>query len=409
MAIDIVDNPYKKEIDAELAKSEISIINLVSWLLAYACDVKASDIHIDTAENNIRIRFRIDGILKQMLTLPSYLQSEIISRIKILSHLRTDEHQATQDGRFKVTMPNLGIIDIRVATTPTYHGESVILRILSNNNRGLDLDALGFCKEKRGKILDAIKKTSGMILATGPTGSGKTSTLYSILKILNTESTSIITLEDPIEYSLDNIRQIPVNNRTGLNFNTGLRSILRQDPDIIMVGEIRDEETANLAVNSSLTGHLLLSTLHTSDAATTLPRLLDMKIEPYLISSTVNLVISQRLVRKICPECKVAYTLKPEEITSVTNLKLLIFDDAKFYKGTGCPACDNTGYKDRVGIYEVMVMNDDIRQCILRKESAEKIKKTAMINGMETMFEDGLKKAAKGITTIEEVLRVISE
>lgn len=404
-------NPYKTQIDEEIAKGgEISIINVVNWLLAYACDVRASDIHIDPNERDIKVRFRVDGTLREAHILPNYLQDEIISRVKILSNLRTDEHQTAQDGRFRVTMPDSEtVIDVRIAITPTYYGESAILRLLASKNYDFSLDALGLSKENQVKILEVLKQPHGMILATGPTGSGKTTTLYSILKILNTEDSAIITLEDPIEYSLNNVRQIPVNNRSGLTFGTGLRSILRQDPDIIMVGEIRDEETASLAVNSALTGHLLLSTLHTNDAATTLPRLLDMKVEPYLISSTVNLAISQRLVRKICNNCKVEYQLEPEEVTSIMSSKMLFLDNVKFYKGTGCEVCNYTGYKDRIGIYEVMVMDDDIRQCILRKEPADRIKKIAVINGMETMAEDGFRKAVKGITTIEEILRVIQK
>src|SRR3989344_3142919 len=289
-----MSNPHQQKVNEELAKkSGPSIINLVNTLISYAHSVKSSDVHIDYKEDSLRIRFRIDGVLKEVYSLPKSLHSEIISRIKILSRLRTDEHQTTQDGRFRIPTEESGVVDIRVAITPSYHGESAVLRLLADKATPFTLEALGFSKNNQKKILNAIRRPYGMILATGPTGSGKTTTLYTILKLLNTQEVAIITIEDPIEYAIDDIKQIPVNSRTGLTFATGLRSILRQDPDIIMVGEIRDEETAGLAVNTALTGHLLLSTLHTNDAATTLPRLLDMKIEPYLVTSTVNIAMGQ--------------------------------------------------------------------------------------------------------------------
>ncbi len=401
---------YTTKIEKELEKgAHISIINLIDSLIGHAQSVRASDIHIDSKDKSMRIRFRIDGVLKQVYSFPKELQSEIISRIKILSHLRTDEHQATQDGRFRIDLMDIGDVDIRVAITPSYYGESAVLRLLADKAAPLTLDSLGFGKENKAKILDAIKRPYGMILATGPTGSGKTTTLYTILKLLNTDDVGIITIEDPIEYAMDNIKQIPVNTRTGLTFATGLRSILRQDPDIIMVGEIRDEETAGLAVNTALTGHLLLSTLHTNDAATTLPRLLDMKIEPYLVASTVNVAIGQRLVRKICDKCKQPYMLNDAEIKSLNDMGIKIPTTKKFYKGVGCGECNSTGYEGRIGIHEVLIMSNEVREGILRKESADSIKKIAVQNGMTTMLQDGFQKAADGITTIEEVLRVTYE
>ncbi|OGM99792.1 MAG: hypothetical protein A3B91_02150 [Candidatus Yanofskybacteria bacterium RIFCSPHIGHO2_02_FULL_41_29] len=403
-------NPYKKQVETEIEKGKsLSIISLVSSLINYANSIGASDIHIDKKEESVSIRFRIDGVLKEMFNLPKEMHSEVISRIKILSGLRTDEHQTTQDGRFRMNSEDSGVVDVRVATSPAYRGESAVLRLLTDKAAMFSLDNLGFSKENQVKILDAIKKPYGMILATGPTGSGKTTSLYTILKLLNTDDVSIITIEDPIEYAMENIRQIPVNVRTGLTFSTGLRSILRQDPDIIMVGEIRDEDTAGLAVNTALTGHLLLSTLHTNDAATTLPRLFDMKIEPYLVASTVNVAMGQRLVRKICEKCKKPHILTEAEVKSLALSGINIPASRKFFKGLGCEDCNGTGYEGRIGIHEVMLMDNDLRQAILNKESADTIKKIAVKNGMTTMIEDGFNKAGQGITTAEEVLRVIHE
>src|SRR3989344_3220793 len=405
-------NPYKKQVETEIEKGKsLSIISLVSSLINYANSIGASDIHIDKKEESVSIRFRIDGVLKEMFNLPKEMHSEVISRIKILSGLRTDEHQTTQDGRFRMNSEDSGVVDVRVATSPAYRGESAVLRLLTDKAAMFSLDNLGFSKENQVKILDAIKKPYGMILATGPTGSGKTTSLYTILKLLNTDDVSIITIEDPIEYAMENIRQIPVNVRTGLTFSTGLRSILRQDPDIIMVGEIRDEDTAGLAVNTALTGHLLLSTLHTNDAATTLPRLFDMKIEPYLASSTVNVAIGQRLVRRICEGCKVQKNITEAEYNSLVDVlgKDIVGSSKKFYKGSGCDNCNLTGYRGRLVIDEVMVIDDEISEAILKKGSSSDIKNIAVKNGMTTMIEDGIRKAAKGMTTIQEVLRVIHE
>ncbi|OGI94827.1 hypothetical protein A3A03_01455 [Candidatus Nomurabacteria bacterium RIFCSPLOWO2_01_FULL_40_18] len=366
----------------------ISIINLIDQLIEKAHASRASDIHIDPLAKSVRIRFRIDGVLQDIYSFPKEISNEIISRIKILSRLRTDEHQITQDGRFRYK-----VIDFRVSIAPTYHGENAVLRLLASKNEEAKLEDLGFSASDKKKIENALRKTNGMILSTGPTGSGKTTTMYTLIKMLNSPSVSIVTIEDPIEYAIDDIEQIQVNARAGLTFANGLRSILRQDPNIIMVGEIRDAETANIAVNTALTGHLLLSTLHTSDAATTLPRLLDMGIEEYLVASTVSIAIGQRLVRKICQHCKEK---------TIVNKKLT-------YKGKGCEECNGSGYRDRICINEVLVADNKIREAILRRASASEIKKIAIKNGMTTMFEDGLQKVKAGLTTLEEVLRVIHE
>ena len=375
----------------------ISIINLIDQLITKAERSGASDIHIDPLEKFTRVRFRIDGVLQDIYSFPKEAHAEVISRIKIMSRLRTDEHQTTQDGRFRFSFfePNdkqNKFIDFRVSIIPTYHGENAVLRLLADKDEKQTLVDLGFSDSDRKKIEKAIRKTSGMILSTGPTGSGKTTTIYTLIKMLNSPGVSIITIEDPIEYAINEIKQIQVNARLGLSFANGLRSILRQDPNIIMVGEIRDSETAHIAVNTALTGHILLSTLHTNDAATTFPRLLDMGIEEYLVASTVSIAIGQRLVRKICQNCK-------EKIS----------DNDFVYKGRGCNECNDSGYSGRIGINEVLVSDNEIREAILRRASADEIKKIAIKNGMTTMLEDGFQKVKNGLTTIEEVLRVIHE
>ena len=401
---------HKNKIDEEIKKgSGRSIINIIDQIIESAYGMYASDIHINPKADSVKVRFRVDGVLRDALNLPTEMLSELIGRIKILSNLRLDEHQSAQDGRFRISK-ELDIVDVRVAVSPSYYGESAVLRLLADKAEKFTLENLGFSKENQNKVLKAIQKPFGMILATGPTGSGKTTTLYTILKILNKAESSIITIEDPIEYAIDNIKQIQVNSRSNLTFANGLRSILRQDPDIIMVGEIRDGETASLAVNTALTGHLLLSTLHTNDAATTLPRLLDMKVEPYLAASTVNIAIGQRLVRKICENCKISKKVSDPELKGLANLvNQQKLNSIQIYKGNGCEKCSHSGYTGRVGIHEVLLVDNDIRDGILRKDSSDKIRRLAIRNGMQTIVEDGLEKAFAGITSIEEVLRVIHE
>ncbi len=402
---------FTELIKIELAKgSNASIINIVNLLIDGAHRASASDIHIDPQPESVRIRLRIDGALQDETPLPKTIHSEIISRIKILAGLRTDEHQTPQDGRFRIVL-DFGAIDIRVSIMPTYYGENVVMRLLTDQHQSFDLDNLGFSQKDKEKILRAVKNPYGMILVTGPTGSGKTTTLYTLIKLLNTPSTSIITIEDPIEYSIGGINQIGVNARTGLTFANGLRSMLRQDPNIIMVGEIRDNETAGLAVNIALTGHLVLSTIHTNDAATTLPRLIDLGIEPYLIASTVNIAIGQRLVRKICESCKKDLKITDLQIQSLTSVipQELFSKEMLFYRGQGCDKCNQTGYQGRVCINEVLVVDDAIRSAIHKKASATEIKKEAKAQAMTSMIEDGFLKAKQGITTIEEILRTLHE
>ncbi len=398
-----------KPLTEELSRGAgMSIIRLVDALVQTAYASRASDVHLDPREDGVTVRLRIDGVLQDVATFALGIHQEVISRLKILCGLRTDEHQAAQDGRFKVTLEDGASVDVRTSIVPTYYGENAVLRLLSDQAEEFTLDTLGFTPENRERIERAIRKPHGMILATGPTGSGKTTTLYTLVKMLNTPDVSIITIEDPIEYSVPGVNQIQVNQRTGLTFANGLRSMLRQDPNIIMVGEIRDMDTAGLAVNTALTGHLVLSTLHTNDAPTTLPRLLDMKVEPYLIASTVNIAIGQRLVRKICEHCKVEKKNTDAEEKSLTEIMPaeLLTGDATFYAGEGCDQCGGTGYKGRAGLHEVMVIDGHIREAILRKASAGEIREAALAQGMRSIVVDGFYKAAAGVTTIEEVLRM---
>jgi type IV pilus assembly protein PilB len=393
----------------------ISIVKLVDLFVEYAFIGRASDIHLEPTKDAVRARFRVDGILKDIFDKVKFskeLHHEIISRIKVLSGLRTDEHFAPQDGRFRVKTEDGTEIDVRVSIIPTYYGENAVMRLLAET-QSFSLDDLGFFAQDLERVKHAMKKSYGMILANGPTGSGKTTTLYTILKTLNRPEVEIITIEDPIEYSLDGTTQIQVNAQAGLTFATGLRSILRQDPNIIMVGEIRDQETAGIAVNAALTGHLVLSTLHTNDSATTFPRLIDMGVPPFLVASTINVAMGQRLVRKLCQACRKERVLNTEELASVKEAlpdasKYIDDKPQVFYSAVGCNAC-TAGYVGRIGVREVLEVNEEIQQLIMNRGNASQIKDAAVKNGMTTMVQDGFMKAMSGITTIEEVLRIIHE
>lgn len=392
---------------------KVSAVNLVDLFIEAAYSTGASDVHIQPEPKGVRVRLRIDGLLRDLFPdvgkISHELNHEIISRIKVISGLRTDEHLAPQDGRFKAKLEGLSDVDVRVSIMPTYYGENAVLRVLAATQT-FELTDLGFSEDGIKRVEHAIEKPFGMILANGPTGSGKTTTLYTILKRLNKSDISIITIEDPIEYSLEGTTQIQVNTQTNLTFASGLRSILRQDPNIIMVGEIRDEETAGIAVNAALTGHLVLSTLHTNDAATTFPRLIDMGVPPFLVASTVNVAMGQRLVRQICSGCKTERVLAPQELQSLKELIPAVSEtDKVFYIGKGCSACNGTGYTGRIGIREVLEVNKEIRDLIMQRSDAQVIKEAAVRNGMVTMLEDGFIKAKKGLTTLEEVLRIIHE
>lgn len=395
-----------------------STVKIVNLLIRHAYKNKASDIHIEPHSKKIIIRFRIDGIMHKVLEIPKNLLGPILMRIKILSKMRTDEQRAAQDGKFRFKTKK-EIIDIRVSIIPITEGENIVMRLLSAKSREFSLESLGFSGDNLKKIQEAIEDPHGMILATGPTGSGKTTTLYAILKILNKSEVHIATIEDPVEYNIENISQINVNPKTNLTFAKGLRAIVRQDPDIIMVGEIRDEETANIAVTSALTGHLLLSTLHTNDAATCIPRFINMGIEPFLLVSTISIVIGQRLVRKICEKCRVSYKLTDIEkkiIKSEPHIENILkslgynnLDKIILYKGTGCKFCANRGFSGRTGISEVLEINDEIKNLIIKQAPSSEITEAACKNGMVTTLEDGLKKVLEGITTLQELMRVSKE
>lgn len=387
-----------------------SITELVNLIIRKAWEAKASDIHIDPTPDMVIVRYRIDGITYDVLKLTKEEQPLVITRIKVLSGLRTDEHSAAQDGRFRIP-EGASDIDLRVSIVPTFSGEDVVMRLLVGGARLISLEELGFSDKDMEIIKRYMRKPYGMILATGPTGSGKTTTLYAVLQILNTRQVSIVTIEDPIEYSVPGITQIPVNIQTNLTFAAGLRSIVRQDPNIIMVGEIRDNETAGISVNAALTGHLLLTTIHTNDAATTLPRLLDMGIEPFLIASTVNIAIGQRLVRKLCENCRKSHVFTDEDRVAFQGLlnDKLLESTKKVWKADGCDKCNHTGYVKRIGIYEVLEVNEPIRQLIMHHASADEIRTAAIKGGMTPMLEDGFQKATNGITSLAELLRVIHD
>ena len=408
----------------ELAQ-DLPIVRVVDTLLEYAIFEEASDIHIEPTEKDVVVRYRIDGILKDVMTLPKSIQSGLIARIKVLSNLKLDEHRLPQDGRFKVSTPQYKV-SFRVSVIPVFDGEKGVLRLLNESTKTLSLEDLGMQKQILDLLKTNISKPHGMILVTGPTGSGKTTTLYTIMNVLNKSEVNISTIEDPIEYRMPRINQSQVNPKIEFTFARGLRSLLRQDPDIIMVGEIRDKETAEIASHAAMTGHLVLSTLHTNDASTTPQRIINMGIPSFLVSSTTNLVIAQRLVRKICKDCIYSYTLDKqivEELDKHFDLKkvqqFLIdkgilskgnsLDKSLFYRGKGCKKCVNSGYKGRVGIFELMDITPEMAELITNKATVERIYEMALAQGMITLTQDGFIKALKGETSVEEVLRVTQE
>jgi general secretion pathway protein E len=383
---------------------EAPIIRLLNALLLQAVKERASDIHIEPYEKELDVRLRVDGVLHRVLSPPKIIQDALISRIKIMSNLDIAEKRLPQDGRIRLLLGGRDI-DIRVSVIPTSHGERAVLRLLDRKQGLLGLWEVGFGKEDENKLEEYLRRPDGIILVTGPTGSGKTTTLYAALNRVHTEEKNIITVEDPIEYQLKGIGQVHVNPRIGLTFASGLRSILRQDPDVIMVGEIRDLETAVIAMQASLTGHLVLSTLHTNDAPSAIVRLIDMGIEPFLAASSLTVVLAQRLVRTICPDCKESYGPSEVERSYFSSLRLLP-SAFLLYRGKGCGKCKEKGYLGRTGIFELLVIDNEIRSMITEKTDSQTIKNHAISKGMKTLRTDGLEKVLKGITTIEEVLRV---
>jgi len=394
-----------------------TMVKMVDLLFEYGYYNRASDIHIEPYTDRGMIRFRIDGVLHDMLELPKELLDPLLSRIKILAKMRTDEHRAGQEGKMQFDAKE-ELVDVRVSVVPVPEGENVVMRLLAAKSRELSLGTIGLGEKDLEKIKLILKKPHGMTLATGPTGCGKTTTIYGILKVLDTREVHIATIEDPIEYAIEGVTQIQVNPKMNLTFAQGLRAIIRQDPNIIMVGEIRDEETASIAINAAMTGHLVLSTMHASNAATTLTRLLDMGVEPFLVASTINMIIAQRLVRKICEKCRVSYPVSTEEKYAINAQQYVkeIFSKVKaslevvrFYKGMGCKTCSGTGLFGRIGIFEVLEVTDKIQGLVTKRATSGEIMKLAMHEGMTTLFEDGFEKALNGVTTLQEVLRLIQE
>ena len=404
------------QLAATVEENNENITKIVACILEYAFSEKTSDIHIESLRNEILLRFRIDGVLRKMLVMPRVIHQALIARIKIISDLRIDEYRRPQDGR--IELENFPEISLRVSIIPTLFGEKVVMRVLDNSQKNISINELGFSEKQKNTILDKIEKPFGMIIASGPTGSGKTTTLYALLQLLKKEGFNISTLEDPIEYVLPGVNQIQINNQVGLTFPTGLRAILRQDPDIIMVGEIRDTETAAMAANAAMTGHIVFTTMHTNDAASAFTRFLEMKVDDFVVSSTINLVIAQRLVRKVCAKCA-----KKRKLDSVTLKKIAEHKDIMtvlekrerglynklnemtFLHGEGCKSCFQTGYLGRIGIFEFLKPNKEIHDLILNHQSSESIKLAAEKEGFQSMISDGVDKVFAGITTFEEVLR----
>ena len=415
--------------DLKAAAEDLPVVKIVDTLLKHAILEGASDIHIEPEEKDVVTRYRIDGVLHDAMTLPRAVLPGIVARIKVLANLKIDEHRLPQDGRFKVESSDYKVA-FRVSIIPVFDGEKIVMRLLNESGEVLSLEQMGFRKRDYEVVKEEVAKPNGMILVVGPTGSGKTTTLYTILGMLNEPGVNISTLEDPIEYRMPRVNQSQINAKINFTFASGLRSLLRQDPDIIMVGEIRDGETAELAVHAALTGHLVLSTLHTSSAAGTLPRITDMGIENFMVASTANVILSQRLVRRICPECAEEYNLDKdmyealaqqydmERLADVMRKEEMVegkykdakemWMDVKFKRGKGCSKCRG-GYKGRMGIYEVLQITDGIKKLINAGANSEEIEKQGIEEGMNTMFEDGIIKAAKGVTTLEEVMRVTKE
>ncbi|MGD0282949.1 MAG: type IV-A pilus assembly ATPase PilB [Dissulfurispiraceae bacterium] len=400
---------YEEKDDKDLPKEiDAPIVKLANGILMNAIKSRTSDIHIEPSETLLRVRYRTDGVLQPVLKLPVKIKNALTSRLKIMSHLDISERRLPQDGRIKLKFGADREIDFRVSTLPTLWGEKIVLRLLDKSNLQLDLTKLGFDQKPMQDFMDAIEKPYGMILVTGPTGSGKTTTLYSALSQLNKPGVNIMTAEDPVEYNFFGINQVHIREDIGLTFAAALRSFLRQDPDIIMVGEIRDFDTAEIAIKAALTGHLVLSTLHTNDAPSTITRLINMGIEPLMVSSSVILVVAQRLARKICQNCKEEQSVS-ETILLKTGLSHEEIQNAKCYIGLGCPACNNSGYKGRIALYEVMSVKDELKELILQGASSADIKKEAVRLGMYTLRRSGIQKVLDGTTSIDEILRVTFE
>ena len=413
----------------EQVAAGLPVIRVVDTLLKHAILQSASDIHIEPEEKEVHVRYRIDGVLHDAMTLPKDIALGIVARIKVLSNLKLDEHRLPQDGRFKIEKDDYKI-SFRVSILPVFDGEKIVMRLLDESSKGLTLEKMGLNGQALEAVHREINKPNGMILVTGPTGSGKTTTLYTVMDILNTTEVNISTVEDPVEYRMPRVNQTQISPKIGMTFAAALRALLRQDPDIIMVGEIRDQETLEIAMHAAMTGHLVLSTLHTNSAAATLPRMLDMGAEPFLIASTVNVIVAQRLVRRLCPECRAEYKLEKKEVESLSKsydieavfayLKKApeskkfveaakTWEEVSFYKPVGCDQCGGEGYRGRNGIYEVLAMDTNIRKLVTQAATTEEIETEARKTGMATMVEDGFSKIVQGVTSLEEVMRATKE
>ncbi len=400
--------------DLKKTAAAVPIVAILDNIIEQAITLNASDIHFEPLEHSLLIRFRIDGIMNEIVTLPEDIAPILVARVKILGNLQIDEHRIPQDGRFRFEMQDGSNLDVRVNIMPIFHGEKVEMRLLKSSARPLTLKDLGFSDQASEILSNEIKKPHGMILVTGPTGHGKTTTLYAILHILNTPLVNITTIEDPIEYEFPRVNQTQVNTKTGITFANGLRALLRQNPDIIMIGEIRDDETVEIAIQAALTGHLVLSSLHTNDAPSAIPRLIDMKAPAFLLSSTVNLIIAQRLVRRICSSCIESYEPTPEIIKNIKEQ--IAFSGIEhvdipttIYRGKGCKVCGNSGFTGQIGIFEVFAIDEEARELIAKEVQVSELRKYAISKGMITMFKDGLDKIERGVTTIEEIMRVVNE
>ncbi|RKG64914.1 type II secretion system protein GspE [Corallococcus sp. CA054B] len=393
------------------ADDEAPVIRLVNSVLFRAAKERASDIHIEPMERELLVRFRIDGVLQEVIKPPKRYQNSIIARVKVMGQLNIAEKRLPQDGRIRIKLAGRDI-DIRLSTTPTSFGERIVMRLLDKTATLLDLAEIGMSPQVLGNMESVIKRSHGIVLVTGPTGSGKTTTLYGALSKINTPDLNILTVEDPVEYQLKGIGQMAIAPKIGLTFAQGLRSFLRQDPDVIMVGEIRDKETAEIAIQASLTGHLVLSTVHTNDAAGAVTRLVDMGVQPFLVASSLTGILAQRLVRRVCPDCRQAYTPTDAELKelgfTLASFKAK-FNTDRIYRATGCPSCNRNGYRGRSGIYEFLFVDDDVRQLVLKNVDASTIKKSALAKGMTTLLDDGVRKIALGETTIAEVLSITQE
>jgi type IV pilus assembly protein PilB len=422
------ENSGDEEDLAKVAEG-LPVIRVVDTLLKHAILQHASDIHIEPEEKEVHVRYRIDGVLHDAMSLPRDVATGLVARIKVLSNLKLDEHRLPQDGRFKITNDQYKI-SFRVSILPIFDGEKIVMRLLDESSKGLSLEKIGLHPVALETIQREINKPNGMILVTGPTGSGKTTTLYTIMDILNKPEVNVSTVEDPVEYRMPRVNQTQISSKIGMTFAAALRALLRQDPDIIMVGEIRDQETLEIAMHAAMTGHLVLSTLHTNSAAATLPRMLDMGAEAFLIASTVNVIIAQRLVRRLCVECRETYTLGEKELASLGKLynieevfsylkndkvakkyveEAKDFSEIQLYKAVGCDQCGGEGYKGRNGIYEVLEMTTEVRKLVTQEATTEQLNEQAKKEGMASMVEDGFRNVIQGVTTLEEVMRVTKE